>query len=275
MNIFKRFFLVIILLNFTLLLSAFDKGWTLGLQADVGGSYTMPSIPLEDLQILNPMAKKMTGMLSAMLMGGELSVGYIFDSQDWIPTLSKDSVVSGFAINGYVGMGQGSTVQKITAEATGVEFDIFMVVDFLPTVNAGAEFEVLLFENRFSVGLGLGTKAILDMTPAYLVYASAVLDTEVGEIIVPPDLMMKMNPFAFSANLNLGYNVPILPTTELVLGAYAQFNLFKPKYLTVPASLLDMAVTNGADPEKLRSPFPNYWLNSLDFGVNIGFLFRL
>ncbi len=278
---FKKIALVVLMLNVVFMASAFEKGWVLGLNADFYGSVTLPSIPIEDLHKLNPLANKMSGFISAMLMGGQASVGYIFDSQDWIPSLSGDSVLSGFAVKGYLGVGQGSTTQKISAQAVAGDpasaFDIFMIVNFLPTLNFGAEFEVLMFENRFSVGLGLGTKAILDMSPAYLVYSTApdVVGTEVGEIIVPPDMMMKMNAFAFSTKLDLGYNVPILPTTELTLGAYTQFNVYKPKYLTVPPSLLKMATDNGANPDELNAPFPNYWLNSLDFGVSLGLMFRL
>lgn len=273
----KRILILIVLLNTVFVASAFEKGWTLGLKADVGGSFTLPSIPIESLKVLNPMASKMSGFLSAMLLGGQATVGYIFDSQDWIPSLAEDSVLSGFAVNGYLGIGQGSTCQKISADVSGEALDIYMIVNFLPTLNLGAEFEVLMFENRFSVGIGLGTKAILDMSPAYLVYSTApdVIKTEVGEVIVPPEMMLKMNAFGFSANLNVGYSVPILPTTELVLGGYFQFNAYKPKYLTVPPSLKKMAIDNGATEEALNAPFPKYWLNSLDFGINCGLMFRL
>ncbi len=282
---FKKIVFAVLLLNVVFFTFAFEKGPVLGLNANFSGSVTLPSIPLEDLHKLNPLATNMAGFISPMLSGGQVTVGYIFDSQDWFPSLTDNSVLSGFGLYGYLGVGQGNTSQKITAQVSpgGGSFDIFMIVNFLPTINFGAEFEVLLFENRFSVGLGLGTRAIVDMSPSYLVYSTKpdVVGTEVGEIIINPDMMLKMNAFAFTTKLDLAYHVPILPTTELVLGVYTQFNAYKPKYLTVPPSLLEMATAGMTTEQKdqfykdITSPFPNYWLNSLDFGLTIGLMFVL
>lgn len=281
----KKVFLAVLLINVVFFAHAFEKGPVLGVNANFSGSVTLPSIPLEDLHKLNPLATNMGGFISPMLLGSQVNVGYIFDAQDWFPSLSDDSVLSGFGIHGYLGFGQGNTSQKITAQVApgGDSFDIFMIVNFLPTINFGAEFEVLMFENRFSVGLGLGSRAIVDMSPSYLVYSTKpdVVGTEVGEIIINPDMMLKMNAFALTAKLDLAYHVPILPTTELVLGVFGQFNAYKPKYLTVPPSLLEMATTGMTDAEKeqfnkdINSPFPNYWLNSLDFGLTVGLMFAL
>ncbi len=280
-NVVKKIILTVLICNIVVGAFAFDKGWTLGLRADFGGSLTLPSIPQEDLLKLNPLAKSMTGGLSNLLTGAQVSLGYIFDSNELFPGLNDSSAFSGVGVNAYLGFGQGNATEKISAVVEGTDppqpLDIFIVVDYLPVISFGVEGEALFFKNRFSVGLGLGAKMIADMTPEYLAYATDNIfangnsSSEVGTIIVTEEMMTKMNAFMFSTKLDLGYHVPILPTTELVLGFFTQFNLYKPKYLTVPASLASMG---GLDPSTPLAS-PNFWLNSLDFGVNLGFLFKL
>ncbi len=279
---FNKIVLSVLLLQLVITASAFEKSWVLGLRADFGGSLTVPSIPLVDLKQLNPAATNMTGMLSPLVMGGQLTVGYIFDTNELFPAIPEDSVFSGIGLHGYLGFGQGNTSQKISALVGSDPIEIFMVVDFEPILNFGVEGEAYFFNNRFSVGLGLGTKMIADMTPQYLVYSTdpklSQIDTEVGTIIVSPDMMTKMNAFAFSSKLDLAYHVPILPTTELILGFFTQFNVYQPKYLTVPPSLIEVAEEAAAlagTEFNIDRPFPDYWLNSLDFGATLGFLFRL
>ncbi len=277
----KKTVLVLLLCTVVFSASAFDKGWVLGLRADFGGALTLPSIPLEDLKKLNPLAEGMYGGLSNLLMGGQVSVGYIFDTNELFPGLEKDSAFSGIGVNAYLGFGQGNASQKISAVVDGTDppqpLDIFIVVDYLPVISFGVEADALFFDNRFSVGLGLGAKMIADFTPEYLAYAtdnifaSGNSSSEVGTIIVSEEMMTQMNAFMLSTKVEVGYHVPLMPTTELVLGFFTQFNLYKPKYLTVPASL---AAMGGLDPSKLL-PSPNFWLNTLDFGVNLGFLIRL
>lgn len=272
----KKIICLVFFVSVTFTAFSFDKGWTFGLRADFFGSLTTPSIPIEDLKDLNPLAEEMTGVLSGFLMGAEIEVGYIFNS----PMKNKDSAFSGIGVYGYIGMGQGNTSQKISAVVSeeGGAFDMFMIIDFLPVVNFGIKGKALFFDNRFSVGLGVGGKAILDMSPQYLAYASdSTIDKDIGgigEIIVTEEMMKKMNPLALSLKLELAYAIPVLPTTELVVGGFMGYNFYRPKYLTVPPKILDMAMK--ANPEfDINRPFPNYWLNSVEFGVNIGFVFKL
>ena len=63
-----------------------------------------------------------------------------------------------------------------------------------------------------------------------------------------------------------------METTDIVFGCHTKFNLYQPKYLTAPPSLAKLARDNGGD---ISQPFPDYWLNSLDFGVNLGLAFKL
>ncbi len=280
----KKIVLVVFLLNIVWSAAAFEKGWVLGLRADFGGSLTLPRISEETLKYMNPKAIGMSGFLSGLLIGGEITTGYIFDSADLFD-LPKNHPFSGLGVYGYVGMGQGNLSQRITAAENGQEFDIFIVVNYTPVVTFGAKVNALFFDNRLSVGLGIGGKAILDYTPEYLLYSTmpSIVPTEIGTVIIPDDMLTKMNPLAFSTRLEVGYAIPVVSTVEFVLGFFTQFNLFSPGYLTIPPSLEEMAQNNrpgvSDDPpsEKLdfKQPFDDYWLNSLDFGVNIGFMLKL
>ncbi len=277
-SIMKKAVLIGVILCISINLYSFDKGWVFGLRADFGGSLTLPEISESTLDFLNPKAESMTGFLSGLLIGGEASAGYIFDSKDLF-SLPDDHAFSGIGLHGYIGMGMGNVSQKITAEEAGEPFDIFIVVDYTPVVNFGAKAHALFFNNRLSVGLGVGGKAILDYTPQYLMYSTLpnTIKTEIGTVIVPNDLLTKLNPLGFSARFELGYAIPMLPTTEFVLGFYTQYNLYSPQYLTVPPTLEALAQSNATPPDSLdfSREFSDYWLNSLDFGVNIGIALKL
>ncbi len=278
----KKVFLLVAVFNIASLAYSFDDGWVFGLRADFGGALTLPEISQETLQYMNPLATGMSGFLSGLLVGGEASAGYIFGSDDLFG-LPEDHAFSGIGLHGYLGVGMGNVSQKITAEHSGQPLDIFIIVDYTPTVNFGIKGHALFFDNRLSVGLGIGGKAILDYTPQYLVYSTvpAIIPTEIGTVIVPDDLLTKMNPLAFSSRFELNYAIPILPTTEFMMGFYTQFNLFSPGYLTVPPSLEEIAQNNrpGVNENSplldFKQPFDDYWINSLDFGINLGIALKL
>ncbi len=272
-SIMKKLALITVMVCISINLYSFEKGWVFGLRADFGGSLTLPEISDSTLEFLNPKAQSMSGFLSGLLIGGEASVGYIFNSQELF-SLNDTHSFSGIGLYGYIGMGMGNVSQKITAVEAGELFDIFIVVDYTPVVNFGVKTNALFFNNRLSVGLGIGGKAILDYTPQYLLYSTLpdVIKTEIGTVIVPNDLLTKLNPLGFSVRFELGYAIPMLPTTEFVLGFYTQYNLYSPRYLTIPPTLESLAQSNAIPPDSLdfSREFPDYWLNSLEFGVNIG-----
>ncbi len=274
----KKVLLITVIFTLSTDVFSFDDGWVFGLRADFGGSLTIPSISDETLQVLNPKAKEMTGFLSGLLIGAEASAGYIFDSSEFFP-VPDGHAFSGLGLHGYIGMGMGNISQRITADQDGELFDIFIVVDYTPVVNFGVKAHALFFDNRFFLGLGLGGKAVLDYTPQYLMYSSmpSVIQTEIGTVIVPNDLLFKLNPLAFSTRFEVGYSIPVVPTTEFVIGFYSQFNIYRPNYLTVPPTLEKLAQDNAIPPNSLdfTQEFPDYWLNSFDFGVNIGFSLKI
>ena len=80
-------------------------------------------------------------------------------------------------------------------------------------------------------------------------------------------MIKKMNSLMFSTKVTIEYNISVLNTTDIVMGWYTRYNIYRPKYLTAPAELAGAA--------DLSKPVLDFWLNSLDFGVNIGFAFKL
>ncbi|MGI5172021.1 hypothetical protein H0R92_00245 [Treponema sp. OMZ 840] len=254
-------------------LSAFQGGPLLYLRADFGGGITLPSISQASLKEFNKDAVRMSGMMSSLLMSGEVEGGYVFDSERFFG-LRKNHPFSALGTFVALGVGQGNTSQKVEAVTSAGPFDTFMIVDFTPVVNFGLSAKAYFFNNRLTVGAAVGGRMIADMSPNYLVYSTdpGVIQTEVGQIIVTQEMMKKMNPLMFSVKGTLEYNIPVLDTTDIVLGWYTRYNIYRPKYLTAPKKLADLAATNGGD---ITKPFPDYWLNSLDFGINLGFAFKL
>ena len=126
---------------------------------------------------------------------------------------------------------------------------------------------------------------IADTTPSYEQYDDKdALGAEVGTIIVDEWMMKNMNPLMGSFEMLVEYNIPILPTMELILGGYTQFNIFKPKYITMPPKLQESAQQDAdkkfeegkrSEPLDLRKPIDSYFINSFDFGLTIALGFKL
>jgi hypothetical protein len=117
---------------------------------------------------------------------------------------------------------------------------------------------------------------ITDMSPEYLSCSTMpdLISTEIGRLIITEEMKEQMNPFMISAKFLMEYNIHILPTTEFVLGAYIRYSFYKPGYLTIPPSLLEMALDDNPAFD-INREHPDYWINSLDFGVSIGLAFKL
>ena len=71
----------------------------------------------------------------------------------------------------------------------------------------------------------------------------------------------------------LEYNQPINDRVEVILGLYTRFNLYSPKYITMPDSLLYALKANRPN-FTTETPLPSYYINSLDFGLTIGLAFK-
>ena len=268
-----------LLLSFSVLLGsvfAFEgSGWILNMKGNVGGSLTTPFISNSDLSKLG--ANKMEGMVG-FIGSGTAEVGYLFDSHSYF-NLPEDHVFSGFGFFGKVGVGQGYSGQ-ISGSLVKVgdnekQVDVFVNVNFTPVVSLGGTAKAYFFKNRLAVGLSLGTKMIADTSPEYEIYSTEpeTIPAEVGTIIVDDWMMKHMNPFSIDTELLIEYNVKILPTTELILGGYFGYNVYSPKYVTMPETVLKMAIENfNFDP---HTKMESYFLNSLNFGLTFALGFRL
>lgn len=269
--------LILFLIATPLGLVAFESGPNLQLRAEFGGTLTNPSISKDSLTYLNRRATGMSGNMSGLLMGGEVEAGYIFRAHDYFG-VDEDTPFSGVGVFAYLGFSQGNTSQKISVFDPDLDhgFDMFINVDFLPVINFGARGKAYFFNNRLALGLSTGARMIADMNPQYLQYSTdpETIGTEIGKIIVTEEMMKKMNPFMFSMGFSVEYSIEVLPTTELNLGLYTRYNLYKPKYLTVPPKLAEMAEADNPDFDIMRE-FPDYRIDSFDVGVHIGLSFRL
>ena len=277
----NRKFLVVMLFMTTSILYSFEEGFIWGLRANFNGSLTLPSISQEDLNKMG--AAYMKGAVG-YTMDGEAELGYLFGAERWFGKEKSDfSKFSGMSL--YVSIGVGTGFSGIVSGNTigGATVNVFMNVNYKPVISFGIGSKLYLLESRMAIGLQLGGKVIADTSPEYLAYSDSdstfasltppVTLPEMGELIVTDFMKKNMNPVMFSIKLMLEYNQPINDRVEVVLGIYTRFNIYKPKYITMPTSLL--GVIQGIRPSfTAETPMPTYYINSLDFGLTLGLQFR-
>ncbi len=277
----NRKFLVVMLFMITSILYSFEEGFIWGLRANFNGSLTLPSISQEDLNKMG--AASMKGAVG-YTMDGEAELGYLFGAERWFGKEKSDfSKFSGMSL--YVSIGVGTGFSGIVSGNTigGATVNVFMNVNYKPVISFGIGSKLYLLESRMAIGLQLGGKVIADTSPEYLAYSDSdstfasltppVTLPEMGELIVTDFMKKNMNPVMFSIKLMLEYNQPINDRVEVVLGIYTRFNIYKPKYITMPTSLL--GVIQGIRPSfTAETPMPTYYINSLDFGLTLGLQFR-
>lgn len=277
----NRKFLVVMLFMITSILYSFEEGFIWGLRANFNGSLTLPSISQEDLNKMG--AAYMKGAVG-YTMDGEAELGYLFGAERWFGKEKSDfSKFSGMSL--YVSIGVGTGFSGIVSGNTmgGATVNVFMNVNYKPVISFGIGSKLYLLESRMAIGLQLGGKLIADTSPEYLAYSDSdstftnltppVTLPEVGKLIVTDFMKKNMNPVMFSIKLMLEYNQPINDRVEVVLGIYTRFNIYKPKYITMPTSLL--GVIQGIRPSfTAETPMPTYYINSLDFGLTLGLQFR-
>lgn len=284
----NRKFLVVMLFMTTSILYSFEEGFIWGLRANFNGSLTLPSISQEDLNKLS--AAYMKGAVG-YTMDGEAELGYLFGAERWFGKEKSDfSKFSGISLyvsigvgTGFSGMVAGNTL-KTASNSSPISAQMFMNVNYKPVISFGIGSKLYLFESRMAIGLQLGIKTIVDTSPEYLAYSDmdfsgmGVKLPEIGEIVVTDFMKKNMNPVMFSLKLMLEYNQPINDRVEVVLGIYTRFNIYKPKYITMPDSLLGLInaakKTQNAAEFNPQTPLNSYYMNSLDFGVTLGLQFR-
>ena len=277
----NRKFLVVMLFMITSILYSFEEGFIWGLRANFNGSLTLPSISQEDL---NKMGASFVKGSVGYTMDGEAELGYLFGAERWFGKEKSDfSKFSGMSLYVSIGVGTGFSGMVSGNTIGGATVNVFMNVNYKPVISFGIGSKLYLLESRMAIGLQLGGKLIADTSPEYLAYSDSdstfasltppVTLPEMGELIVTDFMKKNMNPVMFSIKLMLEYNQPINDRVEVVLGIYTRFNIYKPKYITMPTSLL--GVIQGIRPSfTAETPMPTYYINSLDFGLTLGLQFR-
>ena len=277
----NRKFLVVMLFMITSILYSFEEGFIWGLRANFNGSLTLPSISQEDLNKMG--AAYMKGAVG-YTMDGEAELGYLFGAERWFGKEKSDfSKFSGMSLYVSIGVGTGFSGMVSGNTIGGATVNVFMNVNYKPVISFGIGSKLYLLESRMAIGLQLGGKVIADTSPEYLAYSDSdstfasltpsVTLPEMGELIVTDFMKKNMNPVMFSMKLMLEYNQPINDRVEVVLGIYTRFNIYKPKYITMPTRLL--GVIQGIRPSfTAETPMPTYYINSLDFGLTLGLQFR-
>lgn len=274
----KRGFLVYLVLFIFIAMnaSAFEDGFVWGLKANFSGSATLPSINNEDLDKLG--AAFMRGGMG-FFMDGEAELGYVFGMEKWFPGLKANGLFSGISVYGSIGVGNGGANEIAGNTINGNSVTMYINIEYTPVVTMGIGTKAYFLDNRLSTGLWLGSKLIADTAPSYLAYSDdkTVNDVsnfpEVGEIIVDDWMIKNMNPASFSVKANVEYHQPINYNVRMTLGIFGRFNLYTPKYITMPESLMTLLKAERPNFTK-QTRLNSFFLNSLDFGVSLGLSFR-
>lgn len=261
---------------------AFEEGFIWGVKANAFGGITIPSINKNDLDKMG--AEFMKGGMG-LYFDGEVDLGYIFGTEKWFPKI-HGKPFSGVSVYASLGIGNGGVNEIAGQTVNGKVVSMFVNVSYAPVLSLGIGSKAYFLENRISAGLWLGTRIIADTSPSYIAYTDAVGDglinggdSEIGEIIVTSNMMKNMNPFSFSMRGCFEYHQPINHYVRLTLGVFGRFNIYSPKYITMPKSLMSMMnsdLKKKGRPEfdAENTPLKSFFLNSFDFGVTVGFTFR-
>lgn len=269
---YKKIFFFVMMSCVVLPIFAFEEGFIWGLKANFNGTATIPSINQSDLDKLG--ASYMKGAVG-YTMDGEAELGYLFGSERWFN--HSTDIFSGVSVYGSIGIGNGFTGQVAGNTVKGVSADMYVNINFAPVVSFGVGSKTYFLNGKLSLGLWLGSKLIADLSPSYLVYSSnpevdAKLN-KVGEIIVDDFMVKNMNPLSFSTKLFFEYHQPVNDNVEVTLSPYMRFNVYSPKYITMPHQLLELLKQASPDFTP-QTPLPSYFLNSLDFGISMGLSFK-
>ena len=287
----KLFFLVMfVFVSFSAF--AFEEGFTLGLKAIFSGSYTDPHINEADKEYLG--AAFMRGM-AGFIMNGEAELTYIFDSKRYF-NYTNNNIFGGLGLAFNLGIGQGFSGQISGQynELIGKDIEVYCRVYMTPIVTFGTAVKAMLFKNRFAVGFGLGGRMLADPQPTYELYTNLTDEEakklynngngpdfypETGTLYIPGSMMKKMNPLGLVLKTSIEYNQPVITRMDIMIGAYASYTIYKPGHVALPKKIAKAAIENGKnkgiDVNFERDPIKSFFMNSVDFGVNLGLLFKI
>ena len=283
---------ILILLIAPLQLSAFEKGFTLGLKALFSGSYTDPHIGQADKEYLG--AQFMRGMVG-FVVSGEAELTYIFDAKRYF-NYQTNNTFSGLGLSFNLGVGQGFSGQISGQynELVNKNIEVYCRVYMKPIVTFGTSVKAMFFQNRFALGFGLGGRMLADPQPTYELYTNLTDEEakllhnngngpdfypETGTLYIPEQMMKKMNPLGFVLKASLEYNQPVIPRMDITLGAYMSYTIYKPGYISLPKKIAKAAIENGKlksrDINFERDSLNSFYMNNVDFGISLGLLFKV
>lgn len=255
---------------------ALENGFIWAMRANFNGAATLPSISKGDLERLG--AAYMKGGIGYS-MDGEAEIGYLFGSKRWF-NMAADTF-SGMSLYGTIGVGNGYTGEIAGNTIEGVTANVYINLYYTPIVSLGVGTKAYFLNGRLACGLWLGTKLVADLDPEYIAYSDEDSLNKVlgpGYIIVDDFMIKHMNPCSFSTKMVVEYNQPLLEHIETTIGGYFRFNLWKPGYITMPPVLMnamnDALEKNGKPKFDTTTPLKSFFLNSLDFGLSLGVIFK-
>ncbi|UTC62187.1 hypothetical protein E4O05_11840 [Treponema sp. OMZ 787] len=292
----RKFILLVMFVFVSFSAFAFEKGFTLGLKANFSGSFTDPHINEADKRYLG--ADFMRGMVG-FIMNGDAELTYIFDSIRYF-NYTNNKIFGGLGLGFNLGIGQGFSGQ--ISGTKNMEFpggytkdiEVYARVYMTPVLQFGTTLKTMLLKNRLVLGFGIGGKMLMDPQPTYELYTN-LTDKEVaymktlgppglsgpdfssgaGTLLIPEDMMMKMNPLGLNLKVSMEYGQPIISTMGLTLGGFLSYSIYKPKYIALPAQIEYAAWVNNQNVDFKKDPINSFFMNNLDFGISLGLLFKV
>ena len=263
---------------------AFEEGFTLGLKANFSGSYTDPHINEADKKYLG--ADFMRGMVG-FIMNGDAELTYIFDSKRYFNYTNND-IFGGLGLAFNLGIGQGFSGQISGSN----DIEVYCRVYMTPVVTFGTSLKTMLLKNRLVLGFGIGGRLLADPQPTYELYTNLSekqlhdlkaegfdFYPETGTLYIPESMMKKMNPLGLVLKTSIEYNQPVITRMDITIGAYASYTIYKPGHVALPKKIAKAAIENGKDKgidvNFERDSIKSFFMNSVDFGVNLGLLFKI
>lgn len=269
-------------------LYSFTNGFVWSAKFNFNGSATIPSINKEDL---NKMGVDYFKGSVGYSLNGELELGYLFGSEKWFNMDNKK--FSGMSLFGYLGIGTGYLGQSFsgTFENEGSsKANIFVNLNYAPVLDFGIGTKVHLLEDRLMLGLSLGGKYIIDNSPESYVYSDnpqavnngtgnhpngAVNLPILSKLIMSKHLNQSFNRLMLNVKFTIEYNQPLAERVSLLVGLYTRFNIYNPHYLVMTKDIEKIIQSYvGGKNFTLETKLPSYFVNSLDFGISIGFAFN-
>lgn len=299
MQNFKAAIFIFLLIIMPLQFLAAKDNLTLGLKANFLGSYTNPQIGKQDKEYLG--ADFMRGMVG-FIMSGEAELTYAFDAVRYFNCQTID-VFSGLGLAFNLGIGQGFSGQisgtkgqrfTVGGKTYLKDIEVYCRVYMTPVVTFSTAVKALFLQKRLAVGIGVGGKMLADPHPTYELYTNLTEEEakilnnngngpdfypETGTLLIPSQMMQKMNPLGVTLKTSVEYYQPVIPRMDITIGTYMSYTIYKPGYVSLPKKIAQAAVENGKlkgiDVNFERDKLKTFYMNNLDFGVSLGLLFRV